>query len=107
MLGQIPGPILGAAGASNPHSPGAADGGAAGIGGLELGVARRCYFRIGHPLRQIFPPCVQMLVRPVCLHWPLLPRTFLVVPTEAAELGPLISDIPKTKSSYISDNRNC
>src|SRR6266436_2170688 len=107
MLGQIPGQILGAAGAGEPHSPGAADGGAPGIGRFEPRVDRLCCFRIGHPLRQIFPQCVQMLVRPVCLHWPFLPRTFLVVPSEAAESVSFISDIPKTMSSSISDNRNC
>src|SRR6478736_5033086 len=107
MLGQIHWQIFGTAWAGNPHSPGAANGGAAGIGRFEPRVDRPCCFRIGHPLRQIFPQCVQMLVRPVCLHWPFLPRTFLVVPSEAAEPVSFISVIPKTMSSRISDNRNC
>jgi hypothetical protein len=106
-LSKSLGKSLARSGPAKPHSVGTTDCSAAGIGCFEPRVDRLCYFRIGHPFRQIFPQCVRMLVRPVCLHWPFLPRTLLVVPIEAAESVPLVSDIPKSKSSLISDNRNC
>src|SRR4051812_41521083 len=100
--GPIPWQILGAVGAGDSHSPGAANRGIAGIGGLELGIDRFRDFGKGHPLRQIFPQRVRMLARPVCrLHWPSFPM-LLVVPSERPPIPrPLISDIQKSKSSLI------
>src|ERR1700722_13587588 len=124
---RLPGPVPWAIRAGEPHSSGAAEYGITGIGGVEFRIDRLRDLRIGH---------APMLGRPVGrLHFGASPisawprhasasfrrasktRTRNRHLLSSLDSGPAlagtsgttrpISDIPKSMSSLISDNRNC